>query len=55
MVEDRNLAERMAPQMLRPFRLAFQDVERHLLERRDALLGEKHLDGAHVGGAVEAP
>src|ERR1700678_2707257 len=45
----------MTLQMLAHFRLALQDVQRHLLELRDALFGKQHLDSAHVGGAVEAP
>jgi hypothetical protein len=45
----------MTLQMLVHFRLALQNVQRHLLELRDALFGKQHLDSAHVRGAVEAP
>src|ERR1700721_3850439 len=45
----------MTLQMLVHFRLALQNVQRHLLELRNALFGKQHLDGAHVRGAVEAP
>src|ERR1700722_9650867 len=55
MIQNRDFAERMALQMLLRFRLALQNVQRHLLELRDGLLGKQHLDSAHVRGAVEAP
>src|SRR5260370_15363625 len=35
--------------------LTGKNVERHLIEFCEALLGEQHLDGTHVSGAVEPP
>ena len=55
MVEDRDLAERMTLQMLGRFRIALEHIELHLFELSDALLGEDHLDRAHICGAVKAP
>ena len=52
-VDHRHLAERMAGQVLGLPRLARQHVQRHLLEVGEALFGEQHLDGAHIGRAVE--
>ena len=41
--------------MLGRFRIALEHVELDLLELSDTLLGEEHLDRAHIRGAVEAP
>ena len=49
MVEDRDLAERMALPMLGRLRIAREHVQRHLLEVGHALFGEHHLDRADVG------
>jgi hypothetical protein len=55
MVQHGHLAERMPLQMLGRLRVAGQHVQRHLLEIGKTLLRQHHLDGADVGGTVEAP
>jgi len=55
MVEDRDLAEGMALEMLGLFGLPRQHVQVHLLELRTALFREQHLDRTDIGRAVEAP
>ena len=52
MIKNRDLAKRMAVQLLGRLRLTLQHIERDQFDLREALLCQEHLDRAHIGDTV---